>query len=733
MPFGLSASAEIFQRKLLEALDGLKNVCCIADDVIIHGRDLAEHDKCLDEFLKRCDKIGIVLNDSKMELRKDEITFMGHLISKDGLQTDPEKVKAIAKMTSPQNIEGLRRFLGVVNFLSKFVPNMSDIAKPLHNLVKKDVPWNWSKSQQTAFEALKKAITDAPVLTYYDPKKELVLENDASQNGLGSAIFQDGKPIAYASRVLTDTEQRYAQIEKEMLAVTFGLEKFRHYTYGRDVTVITDHKPLTSIVKKPLSKAPKRLQYLLLRAQEYNYNLIYKAGSSIPVADALSRSPIDVAMVDENEYVSNLFYMPISDERLAEFKIATAKDPVLQKLKETIMQGWPSHRQLTSSTVLPYYNYRDELSVQDGLILRGDRIVIPTTLRQSLKKRLHVGHLGINSCLRRARDLVYWPGMSKDIRQYIEACSICASHSDKQPSEPLHMHETPTRPWERVGCDIFTIRSRNYLVTVDYCSNFFEVDFLPETDSSTVITKLKHHFARHGIPDVVKTDNGPQFISNAFKNFSTQWSFKHETSSPGNSKSNGAAESAVKIAKRIMIKCNAAHEDPYLGLLNYRNTPTEGMTTSPAQRLMGRRTKATLPMTTPKLVSKTFDQKERQALDLKRANAAAKQSHKPELKPLQIGQSVRMQPIQTGQKLWKEGEVTKTLPNRSYEVKTPDGKVFRRSRQHIRPTRKPQDDNLEGESVSNQDLSKQENEQNSDQAKSNTDESRSAIKTKNRR
>ena len=283
---------------------------------------------------------------------------------------------------------------------------MSGIAKPLHNLVKKDVPWNWSKSQQTAFEALKKAITDAPVLTYYDPKKELVLENDASQNGLGSAIFQDGKPIAYASRVLTDTEQRYAQIEKEMFAVTFGLEKFRHYTYGRDVTVITDHKPLTSIVKKPLSKAPKRLQNLLLRAQEYNYNLIYKAGSSIPVADALSRSPIDVATVDENEYVSNLFYMPISDERLAEFKIATAKDPVLQKLKETIMQGWPSHRQLTSSTVLPYYNYRDELAVQDGLILRGDRIVIPTTLRQSLKKRLHVGHLGIHSCLCRAREFI---------------------------------------------------------------------------------------------------------------------------------------------------------------------------------------------------------------------------------------------------------------------------------------------------------------------------------------
>ena len=101
-----------------------------------------------------------------------------------------------------------------------------------------------------------------------------------------------------------------------MLAVTFGLEKFRHYTYGRDVTVITDHKPLTSIVKKPLSKAPKRLQNLLLRAQEYNYNLIYKAGSSIPVADALSRIPIDVAMVDENEYVSNLFCMPISDGRV---------------------------------------------------------------------------------------------------------------------------------------------------------------------------------------------------------------------------------------------------------------------------------------------------------------------------------------------------------------------------------------------------------------------------------
>ena len=172
--------------------------------------------------------------------------------------------------------------------------------------------------------------------------------------------------------------------------------------------------------------------------------------------------------------------------------------------------------------------------------------------------------------------------MSSDIRQYIETCDTCAPSSNKQTPEPLYQHEVPGRPWEKVGTDIFVIEGRNYLVAVDYFSQFFEVDYLPETTAKTVVTKLKHHFARHGIPDVTISDNSPQFSGQLFKAFAKEWGFTHETSSPGNSKGNGAAEAAVKVAKRLMKRCHTAKEDPYLGLLNLRNTPQEGLETSPA-------------------------------------------------------------------------------------------------------------------------------------------------------
>ncbi|XP_033107935.1 uncharacterized protein K02A2.6-like [Anneissia japonica] len=217
-------------------------------------------------------------------------------------------------------------------------------------------------------------------------------------------------------------------------------------------------------------------------------------------------------------------------------------------------------------------------------------------MRKDIKNKVHTGHMGINACLRRARDLVFWPGMSKEIRQFVETCDICAQHGyNKQPKEPLISYPLATRPWERVAVDLFVINERNYLVTVGYFSTFFKFDYLTDTSSSTVITKLKHHFVRHGIPDQVVSDGGPQFSSNNFKAFSTAWGFQHILSSPGNSQSNGAAEAAVKVAKRLMKKCASAGEDPYMGLLNIRNTQTESMTTTPTERLMGRKPKTILP------------------------------------------------------------------------------------------------------------------------------------------
>ena len=300
---------------------------------------------------------------------------------------------------------------------------------------------------------MKKLVTSAPILAFYDVNKPLTLENDASEYGIGSTLLQDGRPIAFASRVLTDTECRYAQIEKEMLALTYGLEKFNQYTYGRHVTVISDHKPLVSIVAKPLMKAPKRLQSLLLRCQKYNYTLQYRSGQSIPIADALSRAPLveTVTTAEEVFTVSNVNLSPINTTRLNDIRIATDSDDALQQLKQMILQGWPTHKSAIPSELVMFFDYRDELTVQDGIILRGDRIVIPRSLQSDMKQRVHAGHMGINSCLRRARELMYWPGMSRDLRQYVQACHVCATYPDKQPPETLRRHEVPERPWQKVA------------------------------------------------------------------------------------------------------------------------------------------------------------------------------------------------------------------------------------------------------------------------------------------
>ena len=322
-----------------------------------------------------------------------------------------------------------------------------------------------------------------------------------------------------------------------------------------------------------------------------------------------------------------------------------------------------------------------------------------------MKSKLHAGHLGINSCLRRARELVYWPGMSSDIRQYIEACNICSSMADKQSAEPLVVHPVPSRPWEKVGTDLFSIEGRNYLLTVDYYSNFFEIDYLGDnTTSDAVITRLKHHFARFGIPVTLISDGGPQYTGEKFRTFSNTWGFDHQTSSPGNSKANGAAEAHVKIAKRLMKKCMKGKEDTYLGLLSLRNTPQEGIVTSPAQRMFGRRTRTLIPTLPEKLKPSTVDlDVQRKPIEQKKITVAERYAHRRALKPLSPGETVRMQPIESGKKDWRQATVSTQIKRRSYEVITDDGKKYRRNRQFLRastPSAKPDSDTLIPEHIS---------------------------------
>ncbi|XP_064614575.1 uncharacterized protein K02A2.6-like [Liolophura sinensis] len=284
------------------------------------------------------------------------------------------------------------------------------------------------------------------------------------------------------------------------------------------------------------------------------------------------------------ETVNQVSNLPITPTRLQDVRDHTAADSGFQSLIRVIQEGWPERKENLPRAVVPYFNLRDELTTEDGVILKGQQIVIPQSLRADMLHRIHSSHVGIEGCCRRARDCVYWPGMSAAVKDFIEKCDICCSYASKQPKETLHPHVIPDRPWAKVGSDVFTFDGNDYLVTVDYYSNFWELDYLENTTSSTIIRKLKAQFARHGIPEIFMSDNASYYTSEEFHKFSRKWDFQMKTSSPGFPQSNGKAENAVKTAKSLMRKAKASRTDPYLAILDFRNTPTQGVDASPVQR-----------------------------------------------------------------------------------------------------------------------------------------------------
>ena len=223
LPVGLSMSAEIFQRKLSQALEGLPGVICVADDIVVHASNERMHDHHMRQLLERCQKVGIRLNKEKCVFKTDKMVYMGHLISSKGVEPDPEKVQGITGMPAPTNKSEILALQGTINYLAKFLPHLSDVMQPIRELGKDDVEFVWRKKQEVALETVKKLVTLAPVLAFHDNNEELIIQCDVSSKGLGAALIQKGKPVAYVSRALTDTEKCYASIEKRGTSCHVGI------------------------------------------------------------------------------------------------------------------------------------------------------------------------------------------------------------------------------------------------------------------------------------------------------------------------------------------------------------------------------------------------------------------------------------------------------------------------------------------------------------------------------
>ena len=386
-----------------------------------------------------------------------EVNYVGHRLTRDGLKPSDERIKDIITAGQPSNFKELNTILGMLAY---------------------EKEWSWTEEAQRSLEKIINILTSDPVLRYYDVNSPITLTVDASLRGLGAALIQDKGVIAYASRALTPTEQKYAQIEKEALAIVFGCTKFHKLIYGKqDVTIETDHKPLETIVRKPLHKAQPRIQRMLLKLQPYAFKLIHVKGSEIGLADYLSRFPngnsSSSSSLDDELMISKID--TLLGGRHDEYAVATRQDTTAQLLRNVILKGWPTRKEDLDPRLRPFWEHRDELSTANYIITRGERIFIPALKRKQVLQNLHRSHSGITRTKQLARDTVYWPTMNTDIEELVNQCDICLQHRNSLPKEPMIPHQTPTRPWSKVGTDLFEFCGKPYLL-MDYYSSYIEVE-----------------------------------------------------------------------------------------------------------------------------------------------------------------------------------------------------------------------------------------------------------------
>ncbi|KAL6475040.1 hypothetical protein MHYP_G00160800 [Metynnis hypsauchen] len=542
LPFGISSAPEHFQRRMSQMLEGCEGAVCHADDIVVYGEDMQQHKARLHKILQRLREEGLTLNE-KCEFAKNSIMFVGHRVTADGVTPDPDKIRAIMEMPEPQNVEGVRRVMGMANYLGKFLPNLASYTRPIKELLSEKNEWSWEKPQIEAFQRLKYELSSPNVLGQYSPTAETCVSADASSFGLGGVLSQqqeDGtwRPTVFISRGLTEAEKHYAQIEKEALAVTWACERLSPYLLGLQFKIETDHKPLVPLLSsKALDELPPRVLRFRLRLLKFTYDIVHVPGKCLITADALSRASVKHTLTQEgkdNEADVKVFLdavvqsLPATEARLKVIQEKQKTDPICAKLIQYCQTAWPERHALHPD-LGPYWPERENLSMAGELLLREHR-------------------------------------------------------------EPLIPTPVQDRPWQRVGTDLFFWEKKTYLLLVDYFSRYIEVAHLSVATAGTVIAALKDVFSRHGIPETVISDNGPQYSCELFRDFAEEYGFTHCTSSPRYPQANGEAERAVATVKGLW----KGGEEKLKALMTYRATPLE-CGYSPAQLLMGRQLRTTIP------------------------------------------------------------------------------------------------------------------------------------------
>ena len=515
MPFGLKVSGDVFQERLGRVLRLVPGVLEITDDIVIHGATENTHDGTVLVLCETTRLNNLSLNSKKMQFKSTDCKFFGHRLTPGGIKVDSKKIEAIIQIVPPQKVANLQSFNRMINYLKKFSPVLSELSEPLRRLCKSGVEWAWESEQQSASEAIKQVITTLPVLAYFDKTKKHTIQCNASKKGLGAVLLQESKLVMYVSRALTETEQRYSNIKRELLAIVFALERLNYYTFGRTITVQSDHQPLQSIWKKSIVSASPRLQRLLLRLANYDINIEFLCGKENVIADALSRvcplqsnnSKLKESNIDDIPVHHITQSAPVSKAKLQE--LATQSDPTLCSLTKTIYEGWPQSKKDCPEQLLGSWSFRQEISKEDGLLYKNQGLIVPHSKRLETLKVLHLGHYAVHKMQLRALETVYWPEINKDILKQYQRCKTCTKHSKSQRCKPLQFHPTPELPWHMVATDLFKIKNSKYLLLVDNYSRFPILHKLGSTTSKVLVQEMKAIFAELGVQNMIVSDSGP--------------------------------------------------------------------------------------------------------------------------------------------------------------------------------------------------------------------------------
>ncbi|CAF4178451.1 unnamed protein product [Rotaria sordida] len=694
LPFGIASAPSIFQKIMDQMIAGLDGTICYLDDIIVTGKNTIDHLNNLQQLFIRIREYGFHLNKQKCSFLQNQVEYLGYIVDKHGIHSSPSKTTAIIKMPRPGNISQLRSFLGMVNHYAKFIPKLTERLFPLYELLKMNKPWNWTYQCENAFKSIKEILISPMALVHYDPALPLVMAADASNVGVGAVIFHrypngSEKVIAHASKTLTPTEKKYSQIEKEALALIFGVQKFDQFLRGRRFTLLTDHKPLLTIFgsKKGIpTTSANRLQRWALRLMGYSYDIQYRSTHQFGQADGLSRLPAGPdTKFDQSDPTESRLINLIQQElqyalplRAAQIAIETNKDKILSQVYNYILSGWPT---TNIEHLQSYYRIRNELSTAHGCITWGFRTIIPTCFRKRLLNHLHSSHLGMAKMKAEARQYFWWPLLDKDIENIVNQCPSCSDNSKQPPKASLQQWNVPEQPWQRIHVDFMgKFFNYYYLIVVDAHSKWLEVLVMNNISTKATINALQLLFSRYGLCEQIVSDNGTQFTSEEFKQFCFSNGIEHIRTTPGHPQSNGQAEryvNTVKSAiKKGLYKGGQVTDVLNKFLFSYRTTPHATTNLSPAELFLKRKPRTVLDLLRPSATDISMKARNRYKLNFDR--------HTKD-RQFNIGDKVLVRDFRDNpnQVKWTPGVLIGRIGSRIWSVQISD-KIWRRHENQIK-------------------------------------------------